>query len=145
MTHGAPSAAFAEIFSSIGPSESYDSAGPPGMMLGPSSAPSSPPETPVPTKWMPCSRSSRSRRRVSAKCALPPSMIMSPGSRSGANSWITASVGSPAFTMMTRRRGRSRAATNSLAVSVATKSPSLPNSFDQRMRTRAVRLCRATV
>ena len=49
------------------------------------------------------------------KCALPPSMIMSPGSSSGANSSITASVAAPAFTMMTRRRGRSRLATNSSA------------------------------
>lgn len=121
VTHGAPSSAFAEIFSSIGPSESYDSSLPPGMMLGPSSAPSSPPEMPVPTKWMPCSRSSRSRRRVSSKCALPPSMITSPVSRRGANSAITASVASPAFTMMTRRRGLSRAATKSRALSVAMK------------------------
>ncbi len=44
-------------------------------MDGPLSAPSSPPEMPVPTKWMPCSRSSFSRRRVSSKWALPPSMI----------------------------------------------------------------------
>lgn len=145
VTQGAPSAAFAEIFSSIGPRESYDSFGPPGMMLGPCSAPSSPPETPMPTKWMPCSRRSRSRRRVSAKCALPPSMIMSPGSSSGANSWITASVGSPAFTMMTSRRGRSSAATNSLAVSAAMKSPSPPNSSTRACVRDAVRLCRATV
>ncbi len=145
VTHGVPSAAFAEIFSSIGPSESYDSFGPPGMMLGPLSAPSSPPETPMPTKWMPCSRSWRSRRRVSAKCALPPSMIMSPGSRSGANSSITASVGSPAFTMTTSRRGRSSAATNSFAVSAATNSPSCPNSFTRSCVFDAVRLCTATV
>lgn len=72
-------------------------------------------------------------------------MIMSPGSRSGANSRITASVGSPAFTMITRRRGRSSAATNSLAVSVATKSPSLPNSSTSACVRDAVRLCTATV
>ncbi|CAM5371018.1 hypothetical protein SVIOM342S_05124 [Streptomyces violaceorubidus] len=71
-------------------------------------------------------------------------MIMSPGSSSGANSRITASVGSPAFTMMTRRRGRSRAATNSLAVSVATNSPSPPLSTSACVRD-AVRLCTATV
>ena len=91
------------------------------MIDGPCSAPSSPPETPAPTKWMPRSRSAFSRRRVSAKCALPPSMIMSPGSSSGANSSITASVGSPALTMIIRRRGFSSAATNSSAVSVGTK------------------------
>ena len=80
----------------------------------------------LPTKWMPCSRRSRSRRRVSAKCALPPSMIMSPGSRSGANSWITASTGAPAFTITMIRRGRSRAATKSSIVSAAVNVPSEP-------------------
>ena len=52
---------------------------PPGMIDGPLSAPSSPPDTPMPTKCRPCSLSLASRRRVSWKCALPPSMIMSPG------------------------------------------------------------------
>ena len=99
----------------------------------------------MPTKWMPCSRRSRSRRRVSAKCALPPSMIMSPGSSSGANSWITASVGSPAFTITTRRRGRSSAATKSFALSHATNSPSPPNSSTRACMRAGVRLCTATV
>lgn len=144
-TQGVPSAAFAEIFSSSGPREVYDSAGPPGMMLGPSSAPSSPPEMPAPTKWMPCSRSSRSRRRVSSKWALPPSMITSPSSRSSANSRITASVGSPAFTMTIRRRGRSSASTNSFADSAATKEPSCPNSSTRAWVFAAVRLWTATV
>lgn len=115
------------------------------MMLGPLSAPSSPPETPVPTKWTPCSRNSRSRRRVSAKCALPPSMMTSPGSKRGVNSAITASVASPAFTMTTRRRGLSRAATKSSALSVAMKSPSSPNSSTSSWVRAAVRLCTATV
>src|ERR1700743_1673129 len=75
------------------------------MMDGPFSAPSSPPETPMPTKCRPCSFSLASRRRVSWKCALPPSMIMSPSSSSGANSSLTASVGGPALTMMTSPRG----------------------------------------
>ena len=79
------------------------------MIDGPFSAPSSPPDTPMPTKCRPCSRSAASRRRVSLKCALPPSTIMSPASSSGANSSITASVAGPALTMMTRRRGRSSA------------------------------------
>ncbi len=115
------------------------------MMLGPFSAPSSPPEIPAPTKWIPRSRSSRSRRRVSSKWALPPSMMTSPSSSSGANSWITASVGSPAFTMTTRRRGRSSAATNSSGVRAATKSPSVPNSSTRESVREVVRLWRATV
>ena len=67
---------------------------PPGMMLGPSSAPSSPPDTPEPTKCSRCPRSCCSRRRVSRKWALPQSMTMSPSSSSGISSLITASVGS---------------------------------------------------
>ena len=50
--HGSPST-LAEMSSSSGPSDSYDSGEPPGMMLGPCSAPSSPPDTPVPTKCRP--------------------------------------------------------------------------------------------
>lgn len=145
VVQGAPSCALAAIFSSIGPSDSYDSAEPPGMMLGPFSAPSSPPEMPAPTKWMPRSRSSFSRRLVSSKWALPPSMTTSPSSSSGANSWMTASVGSPAFTMTTRRRGRSSAATNSSGVCAATKEPSSPNSATSASVFAVVRLCTATV
>ncbi len=123
VVQGTPST-FAAIASSMGPRACHDSAEPPGMIDGPLSAPSSPPDTPMPTKWMPWSRRAASRRRVSMKCALPPSMIMSPGSSSGANSSITASVAAPAFTMITRRRGRSRLATNSSAVWAGTKVPS---------------------
>ncbi len=53
------------------------------MIEGPKRAPSSPPETPVPMKWMPFSRRAATRRLVSGKLALPPSMMMSPLSRSG--------------------------------------------------------------
>ncbi|SCF73945.1 hypothetical protein GA0115255_104795 [Streptomyces sp. Ncost-T6T-2b] len=72
-------------------------------------------------------------------------MMTSPSSSSGANSWITASVGSPAFTMITRRRGRSSAATNSSGVCAATNVPSSPNSSTRASVRDAVRLCRATV
>ncbi len=85
------------------------------MMLGPCKAPSSPPETPAPTKCSPRSRSSASRLRVSAKWALPASMMMSPESSSGANSEITLSVASPALTITTSLRGRSSTSTNSRA------------------------------
>ena len=115
------------------------------MIEGPFSAPSSPPETPMPTKCRLISRSAASRRRVSLKCALPPSMIMSPGSSSGANSSITASVAGPALTMMSRRLGRSSDATNSSAVWAGTKVPSWPNSVTMSVTRETVRLCRATV
>ncbi len=45
--HGSPST-WAEIDSSSGPSDAYDSFEPPGMIDGPSSAPTSPPEMPAP-------------------------------------------------------------------------------------------------
>lgn len=72
-------------------------------------------------------------------------MITSPGSSSGANSRITASVGSPAFTMMIRRRGRSSASTNSFADPAATKEPSCPNSSTSAVVLAVVRLWTATV
>src|SRR4051812_8083783 len=144
VQHGSPST-LAEMSSNSGPRDSYDSFEPPGMMLGPCSAPSSPPETPLPTKCSPRSRSDFSRRRVSAKCALPASMITSPSSSSGANSSMTASVGSPAFTMITTCRGRSSASTNACAEYAGMKSPSSPNwSTSARVRS-SDRLCRATV
>ena len=55
----------------------------PGMSDGPRRAPSSPPETPQPTKCSPFARTAASRRRVSWKYELPPSMRMSPWSSSG--------------------------------------------------------------
>ena len=64
VQHGTPSTC-AEISSSSGPSDLYDSAGPPGMIDGPLSAPSSPPEMPAPTKCRPRSRIAFSRRMVS--------------------------------------------------------------------------------
>ena len=98
------------------------------MMLGPLSAPSSPPETPVPRKRSPRSRHASVRRRVSTKCELPASMTMSPSSSSGVNSSITASTGPPALTMMMTLRGRSSAATNSSTLPVPVIAPSSPNS-----------------
>ena len=65
------------------------------MIDGPLSAPSSPPDTPVPTKCRPCSFSLASRRIVSGKWALPASMTMSPSSSSGISSSMTASVPGP--------------------------------------------------
>ena len=113
------------------------------MIDGPLSAPSSPPDTPMPTKWIPWSLRCASRRRVSLKCALPPSMSMSPFSSRGANSSITASVAAPAFTMMTMRRGRCSEATNSSAVRLGTKVPSFPKLPMTSLTRAVVRLCRA--
>jgi hypothetical protein len=62
------------------------------MMLGPLSAPSSPPEMPAPTKWRPFARTSFSRRIVSVNSALPPSTMMSPSSNASVSCSMTASV-----------------------------------------------------
>ncbi len=94
------------------------------MIDGPFRAPSSPPETPEPTKCRPFSLRSFSRRIVSGKWALPASMMMSPSSSSGTNSSITASVLGPALTMINTRRGRSSEATKSAIDSDGTNSPS---------------------
>ena len=80
VTHGSPSA-IAAIDFRIGPSVTHASSEPPGMIDGPLSAPSSPPEMPAPTKLMPVSRTAFSRRMVSVNSALPPSTMMSPGSK----------------------------------------------------------------
>ncbi len=64
VQHGSPSTC-AAMSSSTGPTIAYASSDPPGMMLGPLSAPSSPPLIPQPTKWMPRPSSSSVRRMVS--------------------------------------------------------------------------------
>ena len=56
---------------------------------------------------------SASRRIVSWKFALPPSTMMSPGSKRVTSSEITASVPLPACTMMIAVRGFASDATNS--------------------------------
>jgi hypothetical protein len=114
------------------------------MMLGPSSAPSSPPDTPMPMNRRPRSAHAAVRRRVSSKWELPASMMMSPSSRSGPRSSITPSTGLPALTMTMIRRGRSSAWTNSSSVSAAVKSASSPNSSMKSRVRAAVRLCTAT-
>src|SRR5829696_6911492 len=114
------------------------------MMLGPSSAPTSPPDTPAPTKWTPCRRRAASRRRVSSKWALPPSISTSSTSSSGTSSSMTASVGSPALTITTMRRGRCSEATNSAVVSDGTNVPSSPNCSTSAVVRADVRLWTAT-
>src|SRR5678815_668940 len=75
--HGSPST-IAAILVKIGLIISHDSLEPPGIIDGPFSAPSSPPETPQPTKCRPRPSRSLQRRCVSVKSELPPSMITSP-------------------------------------------------------------------
>src|SRR3954470_3460981 len=113
------------------------------MMLGPFSAPSSPPETPTPRKRSPRSFIALSRRWVSRKCELPPSTIVSPSSSSGASSSITASTAGPALTMVMIVRGRSSACTNSCVVPVPVIGPSEPCSAMNCSVLDAVRLCTA--
>ena len=74
-------------------------------MLGPSSAPSSPPDTPMPMKRRFLAFSASKRRLVSVNSELPPSITMSPGSSSGTSSSMTSSTGLPALTMMMMTRG----------------------------------------
>ncbi len=123
VTHGSPSAT-AAIDLRIGPRVSQASFDPPGMIEGPFSAPSSPPEMPVPTKLRPFSRRSCSRRMVSWKFALPPSTMMSPSSNRSASCSMTASVPLPACTMMIAVRGLDSEATKSSIDSDAMKPAS---------------------
>src|SRR5215203_5517156 len=113
------------------------------MMLGPFSAPSSPPDTPTPRKRRPRSAIALSRRWVSRKCELPPSTMVSPSSSSGASSSITASTAGPALTMAMIVRGRSSAWTNCAVVPVPVIGPSEPCSAMNCSVLDAVRLCTA--
>eukprot|EP00732_Lithocolla_globosa_P004465 Lithocolla_globosa_v1_NODE_4130_length_1504_cov_17.396135.p2 type:complete len:129 gc:universal NODE_4130_length_1504_cov_17.396135:988-1374(+) len=83
----------------IGLTCSHASFVPPGMIEGPCRAPSSPPETPEPTKCKPCSEQRFSRRIVSGKWVLPPSIRMSPFSSLGMRRSMVASTAAPAFTI----------------------------------------------
>src|SRR3989339_1750344 len=77
--HGVPSSTLAAIAWNIGFTEGQAFFDPPGMIDGPSNAPSSPPETPVPIYNMPLLSTYAVLLLVSGKWVLPPSIIMSPG------------------------------------------------------------------
>src|SRR5271157_1497619 len=62
-------------------------------MLGPLRAPSSPPETPMPTKRIRFVSHNLARRIVSVKRELPASIRMSSGSRWGVSSSMMSSTG----------------------------------------------------
>ena len=114
--------------SNMGPRRSYEAGVPPGMMEGPHRAPSSPPDTPAPTKCWPRSAAHFSRRIVSVNRELPQSTMMSPSSMSAASCSMTASVEGPAWTIMMATRGARRDATKSSSVDAGTKVASSPCS-----------------
>ena len=143
VTQGSPSAT-AAIEVRMGPSVSYAFADPPGMIEGPSRAPSSPPEMPAPTKLRPSSRAAFSLLMVSVNSELPPSTMMSPSSNRAESSAITASVPRPACTMTMAVRGFWRDATKSSTVSEAINPASGCSSSSVLVRAQ-VRLYTATV
>ncbi len=118
---------------------------PPGMIEGPARAPSSPPETPVPMNRIPFSLRLRVRRVESGKCELPPSIRMSPGSKSGTSSPMTSSTGAPALTMIMILRGRLRLETSSCTACVPTIDLSLARPLKNASTLEVVRLNTATV
>ena len=105
--------------SNTGRNTSHVDTGPPGMMLGPLRAPSSPPDTPAPTNRNPLDESQASRRSVSVYRLLPQSTTMSPASSRGISASITASTGAPACTITRMRRGEVKLSTKACKVSVA--------------------------
>ena len=96
---------------------------PPTIIDGPNRAPSSPPETPIPTKCRSCFASSALRRRVSWKFALPPSMIVSPGDNSGKTVAIMMSIGLVDGIMNRITRGVCRPSTKLSSVVKACRLP----------------------
>jgi hypothetical protein len=105
------------------------------------SAPSSPPETPIADEVQARAAHAFSRRLVSGNSALPPSMMMSPGSMS-VGQLVDHRVGrAPALTMMIRRRGFSRAASEFRDRLARTNVPSEPCSASSASVFGVERLC----
>src|SRR6266851_496948 len=125
VQHGTPSTV-AAIAVSISATCSYDSRVPPGIRLGPRSAPSSPPDTPMPRNPSPARAAAVARRRVSWNSELPPSMIVSPGSSKAVSESMPSSTGDPALTISRIARGGARIWTSSSSVAAGLKSPSSP-------------------
>src|SRR3954447_872188 len=111
------------------------------MIEGPLSAPSSPPLTPTPRKRMPCPLNASARRSVSRWWALPPSRIVSPSSSRGTSCSITASVPSPALTMIITARGGSSLPTSSSSDAAPVIGPSSPKRSRNALVFSSVRLC----
>lgn len=74
---------------------------------------------------------------------FPPSTTMSPSSRCGRRSAMTASTAGPALTISRMRRGRVSAATNSSTDSVPVSGPSGPCASMNSLVRAVVRLCTA--
>lgn len=91
-------------------------------MLGPFSAPSSPPLIPMPMKWMDFFAQDVWRRSVSLYRLLPPSITISSLSKRGRRSFKTMSTGSPAFTIKIILRDFSRRLTSSFKVFAPAKN-----------------------
>ncbi len=104
---------FAAMAWKIGLTSGQAASLPPGIMLGPFRAPSSPPETPVPTYSSPFDSTYLVRRSVSLKSVLPPSMITSPGCKSGMSFSMNSSTAGPALTISITFRGVARLPTSS--------------------------------
>jgi len=122
---GTPST-FAAIACRSGFRRGHAAADPPGIRLGPFSAPSSPPDTPQPTKLNPFSSTYFARRMVSRKFEFPPSMTISPGDRSGRSPSSISSTGLPARIISMILRGGARLWTNSGSDSAPRRSSPLP-------------------
>ena len=110
---GEPSSTLAQMAWNTSLTCGHAAGEPPGIMDGPLSAPSSPPDTPVPMYSRPLDSTYCVRRMVSGKWLLPPSMRMSPGSSSGMSVSISSSTAAPALTIIITRRGFFSAATSS--------------------------------
>ena len=143
--HGSPLSVCAQIFWKISFTSGHAAGLPPGIMLGPINAPSSPPETPVPMYRRPLDSRYCVRRVVSGKWLLPPSMMMSPGSISGINSSMKSSTGWPALTISMTLCGRFRLAISSLMLCAPMMFLPLPRPFTKSSTLLTVRLKQATV
>ncbi len=104
---------FAQMLWKMGLTYSHAAFEPPGIIAGPFSAPSSPPETPVPMNSSPLLSTYAARLAVSGKWLFPPSMMISPGSKTASNFSIYSSTGLPALTISITFRGTERLACKS--------------------------------
>mmetsp|Transcript_2881 Transcript_2881/g.8669 ORF Transcript_2881/g.8669 Transcript_2881/m.8669 type:complete len:244 (-) Transcript_2881:37-768(-) len=105
VAQGRPSSALAEAASITSLMSFQTLKVPPGKKAGPFLAPSSPPLIPMPRKRRPFASSSSARRVWSRKCAFPVSTMISFASKTPQSCLMVASVGPPAFTRMSARRG----------------------------------------
>mmetsp|Transcript_46108 Transcript_46108/g.113121 ORF Transcript_46108/g.113121 Transcript_46108/m.113121 type:complete len:213 (+) Transcript_46108:173-811(+) len=143
--HGEPSSTLAAIDCRMGLTSGHADSEPPGMRLGPLSAPSSPPLTPQPMKRRPRASSASMRRCESENCELPPSITTSPSSSSGAIWSMNLSTTGPAFTISITLRGFLSAFTTSSTLRHATNFLSLPRPSTNASTFDVVRLYTATV